>query len=180
MITILPFLIGLLSPTIIPVVYIEGVMGAGKSTLIDYIDMNLKNVNYIIIREPETWINLSWATVEQRQRSQQFILFDMTKMVGLALQQKNISLIIMDRSPWSVCNVFMKMDASHLLSKQMCNFRKDFKHYIIYIQIKAEIAHSRLQNRNRSMDSHIPLEYIQLQEKLFNDSNITHEASLVV
>lgn len=184
MIHIVPFLLGVLTQNsaITPVVHIEGIMGSGKSTLINYIESNLSSskYNYIIIREPtSTWTHLKWITPEDNQQSQQFILYHMEKMLTEALQNKSIDLIITDRSSWSVCNVFMKMHPNNL-SENLCNLKNGLKSYIIFCNVHPETAYSRLQKRNRQGDSQIPLSYLNFQNKLFHDANITTVASLVV
>ena len=41
-------------------------------------------------------------------------------------------------------------------------------------------AHKRLSKRNREGDAQIPLSYLQLQNKLFNQANIATKASLII
>jgi thymidylate kinase len=180
---IIPFLLALIAkhPHSTPIVHIEGIMGSGKSTLINYIDENLshQNINHQIIHEPtEIWTRLNWTTLESRQQSQVFILYHMNHLLLQALQNKN-DIIIMDRSPWSVCNVFMKLEHIDSFSVKLCSLG-DLTNYIIYQSISPRRAHKRLSKRNREGDVQIPLSYLQLQNKLFNRANIATKASLII
>ena len=87
----IPFLLALIAkhPHSTPIVHIEGIMGSGKSTLINYIDENLshQNISHQIIHEPtEIWTRLNWTTLESRQQSQVFILYHMNHLLLQALQ----------------------------------------------------------------------------------------------
>lgn len=180
---ILPFLLTLIAKHehSIPVVYIEGIMGSGKSTLVNYIDENLsQNISHQIIREPtEIWTCLNWTTLESRQQSQLFILYHMNTLLLHALRYKT-DIIIMDRSPWSVCNVFMKLEQIDSFSLKLCSLEDDLNDVIIYQNISPIHAHKRLDKRNRKGDEHIPLSYLQLQNKLFNQASIATKAALII
>lgn len=180
---VIPLLLTLIAkhPDSTPIVYIEGIMGSGKSTLINYIDRNLskRNITHQIIHEPtEIWTRLNWTTLESRQQSQMFILYHMNHLLLQALGTRK-DIIIMDRSPWSVCNVFMKLEHINSFSVKLCSLG-DLTNYIIYKRIHPKSAHKRLAKRNREGDDQIPLSYLQLQFKLFNQANITTKASLII
>lgn len=148
------------------VVHFEGPMGVGKSTMLNETNGALQKagINACVVEEPTMeWIDLfhqhSYHSV------QRIILVNMLTNI-IKYQNENCSFILMDRSPWSVCNIFMPLVTPiPKESIKMCNYTTPGK--IIHITAPVDDVIQRVYTRNRTGEHAIPKEYIQQQANLF-------------
>lgn len=168
---------------------IEGVIGCGKSTVIDM----LNNDGYKSFPEPiNDWTLLSkfyenpslYAGPIQMQ-----ILFSYNKMFHNTLSKHPLAII--ERSPWSSRYVFAEMhtrngnisESQQLLYESyydLVSFKPD---YIIYLETSSKIAYDRYLMRNRSSEADMSTTYIkelnEMYDEAIKNTSIDIELSIV-
>lgn len=183
---------------------VEGNIGAGKSTFLRLVEKHLPSVS--VLYEPvAAWQQVSsgesilenfykdphrWAytmeTASMTSRAQEH----------LRIESSNHPFQIMERSIYSGRYVFAQngFDVGFLtslewriynewftfLTKDICQLPQGF----IYLKVDPEVAYKRIQKRQRSAESSIPLEYIKQIDKcheefLLNKRNVCPELSSV-
>ncbi len=162
-----------------PIVFIEGNIGAGKSTFVKILQKYLPNL--IISLEPCD----EWQNVQNYNLLHEFykdpvcwgLLFQIyASMTRIRKQQKDSACAqivhMMERSWFSDRYCFAQMlhdsgKIDHLgwaVYEQMWDWymrNTDMPLGFIYLQVAPEICLSRLKERNRSEEAGVPLEYLQ-------------------
>ena len=174
-------------------IYIEGNIGAGKSTVVDYLNKTLSKDKFDFLVEPVSkWLNykdengcnlLDNFYKNQKRWSYTFqMCSSMTRIHDV--QSKNRLLgdrhLIIERSIYSDKNCFAELcyDNKKINDMEwaiyndwykwlMFEFNKDIKaDYLIYLKCPPEICEARINKRKRPEETGIPLEYLrQLHEK---------------
>lgn len=165
---------------------IEGNIGAGKSTLIEYLKEKLVNdENIIFVSEPlDMWqtiqdnngVNMLTKFYENQDKyafSFQVMAFAtrLLKMKGEMKKKPNARIIICERSLEADYNIFAKMlhDDGKI---ETINYKVYLQFYdlykdefptkgLIYINAGPETCQQRINKRNRSGEEGIPMEYLQ-------------------
>jgi deoxyadenosine/deoxycytidine kinase len=182
------------------VIAIEGLIGAGKSTLMSILKQKLSHA-YFIDEPVDEWIAMRdeqgknlletfYSDMKRWSYTFQNIAY-ITRMNRLVeALTKNSSLILMDRSLTGDKNTFTKMlEQDGFISKiemdaynKWCDFfNKYFGSKVcmkyVYLQCDPEVAHKRIQQRGREEENTIPLDYLKRLHKahedwLLNDKNV--------
>jgi deoxycitidine kinase/deoxyguanosine kinase len=163
------------------IITIDGNIGSGKSTLVDYLKRHLKNV--VFLQDPvHLWEEIKdengMSMVEkfyQNQEKYSFSFQIMAFISRLAILRKAVrenpeAVIISERSLFTDRHVFAKM-LSDQKKIESVNFKiylnwfdefaKDFPvHKYIYIECKPEICQERIKKRSRTGEETIPLDYL--------------------
>ena len=188
------------------IISIEGNIGSGKSTFVDYLRRNMENV--ILLQEPvNQWTEIKDSDGEsilskfyKDQHSYSFPFQMMAYISRLALLKKTVeenpdSIIITERCLLTDREVFARMlynegkieDVNYQIYLMWFNtFYDDFPiSRFIYLRTSPETAFERVQKRNRDGES-IPLEYLTachhhheqwLYSKTYNKDVITIDAN---
>jgi len=157
------------------IIYLEGNIGAGKTTLIDILkDKKIPNCVFVdepFYEEKELFDNY-YADMKRWGLTFQLYIRSMRYQNLKNKLNNNYGYIIMDRSQETDKNVFAKM----LYDKQIIN-TFEWKIYnsinyvipnktkTIYIDCSPEIALQRIHKRNRPQESNITLEYLSEVDK---------------
>ena len=175
------------------VVSIEGNIGSGKSTILEFLKKRFKdNKSIAFLSEPvDVWREIKdedgidLLTNFYKNQEKFSFHFQMAAYISriaaitkLQENNKEIKLIIVERSIWTDKNVFAKMlydDGKiskleyNIYLKWFDEFSKLINHSLnIYIKTKPEVAFDRVKKRNRSGET-IPLEYLQKCHKYHNE-----------
>ena len=183
------------------VVAIEGLIGAGKSTMMNILRKKLENKAQFIDEPVDEWIAMRdddeknlletfYGDMKRWSYTFQNIAY-ITRMNRLAdALRGDTSLILMDRSLTGDKNTFTKM-----LKEDGCISRMEMEAYnkwcdffqtyfgsnvqmkYVYLRCDPEVAFKRIQNRGRDEESTIPLEYLKRlhnahEEWLLNEENV--------
>lgn len=183
------------------VVAIEGLIGAGKSTMMNILRKKLENKAQFIDEPVDEWIAMRdendknlletfYSDMKRWSYTFQNIAY-ITRMNRLAdALRGDSSLILMDRSLTGDKNTFTKM-----LKEDGCISRMEMEAYnkwcdffqtyfgsnvqmkYVYLRCDPEVAFKRIQNRGRDEESTIPLEYLKRlhnahEEWLLNEENV--------
>jgi deoxyadenosine/deoxycytidine kinase len=175
------------------IISIEGNIGSGKSTLIEYLKDKYKNNNKIVfLREPvdewesikdENGINmLEKFYADQEKYSFPFQMMAYISRLDLlkkAVQKNPGAIIVTERSLFTDKMVFARMlfDSDKIESvsfqiylKWFHTFADEFPiHKIIYVKTNPEICNERINKRSRDGESNIPLDYLITCDKYHND-----------
>ena len=166
---------------------IDGNIGSGKSTLVDYLKQNLKdigNYNVIFLQEPiEIWNkikDLDGTSILEKYYSNperySFAFQMMAYITRLSTLRKafreapNNTIILTERSLHTDYNIFAKMlhDSGKIEEVEYsiyCNWFYEFIDELgisgfIYLQNSPEVCYSRIQSRNRKGEENISIEYL--------------------
>ena len=173
---------------------IEGNIGSGKSTIIDYLKEKYKNnTNYKIVFLPEPVDE--WETIKDEenntilqkfyydQKKYSFTFQIMAYISRLNLLRKTIKenpgkIIISERSLFTDKYVFAKMlyDSGNMESIQYQIYNKWFESFLdlapvskmIYLKTDPKVSYQRISIRNRNGEENIPYEYIENCHKYHN------------
>ena len=174
-------------------IYIEGNIGAGKSTVVNYLNNNLSKDKFDFLVEPvNQWLNykdesgcnlLDNFYKDQNRWAYTFQMCSfMTRIHDIQAKNKMLldKHLIIERSIYSDKNCFADLcfDNGNInaMEKSIYNdwyewlmkeFIDDIKaDYLIYLKCPPEICEARINKRKRPEESGIPLEYLrQLHEK---------------
>jgi deoxyadenosine/deoxycytidine kinase len=161
---------------------IEGNIGSGKSTLIEY--LKKQNVNYYYLEEPVSVWNeikdLSGVTILEKYYKNpvkySFSFQMMAYISRLSFIKHAIanlpseSIIISERSIYTDREIFAKMlyeagTMEHIEYSIYLKWFDEFKTFgldgIIYVQTSPETCNNRILERNRKGEESIPLEYLE-------------------
>jgi deoxyadenosine/deoxycytidine kinase len=183
------------------VVAIEGLIGAGKSTMMNILRKKLNEKAQFIDEPVDEWIAMRdendknlletfYSDMKRWSYTFQNIAY-ITRMNRLAdALNGDASLILMDRSLTGDKNTFTKMlQEDKRISKiemeaynKWCDFFQKYfgsnmKMKYVYLRCDPEVAFMRIQLRGRGEESAIPLDYLKRlhkahEEWLLNDENV--------
>ena len=168
-----------------PLVYsIEGNIGTGKSTFLEKLKQHYKDDDSICFLGEPTQV---WDTIKDKNgitilekyyKNQERYAFSfqmmafISRLTGLkeALKNEKYSIIIMERSLFTDCNVFAKMlyDDKKIEDIEYTIYQKWYDDFIkdlpsisfIYLRTEPIISFNRVKERNREGET-IPLEYLE-------------------
>lgn len=163
---------------------IEGNIGSGKSTIIDYLKENYKNKNIIFLPEPvNEWENIKDKnnnTILQKfydnQKKYSFAFQMMAYISRLNLLRETIKnnpdkIILSERSLFTDKYVFAKMlyDSENMEDVEFQIYNNWFNSFLdlapiskmIYLKTDPKISFNRISVRNRQGEDKIPYEYIE-------------------
>ena len=188
--------------TMLPIVIsVEGNIGSGKSTLLEKLKERFSdNDSIAFLPEPvDVWREIKdesgvdLLTNFYKDQDKFSFHFQMAAYISRIAaitkiqENKNIKLIIVERSIWTDKNVFAKMlyddkKMSHLeyniYLKWFDEFSKLINHKMnIYVKTTPEVAFERVIKRSRSGEI-IPLEYLQKCNK-YHDRCLLHNSHII-
>jgi len=151
-----------------PIITIDGNIGAGKSTILNYLN---NNYNIYIDLEPLD----KWKTFLDNIYNNKKNYFNFQIRVWLDrswIQEKDLnSIIIMERSPYFIRNTFNKyMYENNLITNQENNIINELynksdiiwkSNYYIYIRSDPEKCLERILKRGRDNEKEISLDYLK-------------------
>ena len=171
------------------IISLEGNIGSGKSTCINYLKNKLlnndENINIHFVQEPvdewneikdsggESILEKFYADQEGYAFSFQIMAYitRLRKMLQIIEHCNNNSIVVCERSLETDKYVFAKMlyDNKKIRDIDWCIYNYWFNTFlekiktnlIIYIQTSPENCHKRIIKRNRKGEENIPLEYLQ-------------------
>ena len=174
-------------------IYIEGNIGAGKSTVVDYLNKTLSLDEYDFLVEPVSkWLNykdedkcnlLDNFYKNQKRWAYTFQMCSfMTRIHDIQAKNRlsTSKKLIIERSIYSDKNCFAELCYENKQINKMewaiyndwynwlmLEFNKDIKaDYLIYLRCPPEICEARINKRKRPEEAGIPLEYLrQLHNK---------------
>lgn len=183
------------------IIAIEGNIGVGKTTLIEYLKQFDKlNYKSIFVPEPiDTWINLRdddnnnilGKFYEDKKRwgySFQNLIYYTRMIITIdALKQTDKSVIFLDRSLGTDKNVFEKMLYDDKYIGKIENNLYDLWDYfyekyitqtskknIIYLRCDPQVAYERIQKRGRDEEMSIDIKYLEKLHR-YHENWITKE-----
>lgn len=186
---------------------IEGNIGAGKSTLIEFLKDKLVNdENIIFVSEPlDMWQNIqdnngvNMLTKFYENQDKYAFPFQVMAFATRLLKMKNemkkkpkAKIIICERSLEADYNIFAKMlhDDGKIETINYNVYLQFYELYkdefptkgLIYINANPETCQSRINKRNRSGEEGIPLEYLQKCHKYHEEwiTNYEHKENMLI
>ena len=174
------------------IIYLEGNIGSGKSTLINFLQEYIeeKNIDADVILEPvEEWMKTEDSNQKnilqhyyQDQKKFGFAfqinaLLSRVKKVEEQIKNSNKNVHFIERSIFTDKNVFLEAnyqtgnitEIEYVIYHQWFDWiLSNFKHQpsgIVYLNTSAEICNERINQRNRSGEEGIPLDYLVMLEK---------------
>lgn len=177
------------------IIAIEGNIGAGKSTIIDYLGKQLEgNQEVILLKEPvDIWesikdTNTGENILEKFYKDSGKYAFSfqvMAYVTRLSLIRDAIrnnpdcKVIICERSLDADRNIFAKMlyddgqieDIHYQIYLRFYNeYVKDYKiDGVVYIDADAEVCHNRIKKRSRDGESGISIDYLQKCKNYYDE-----------
>lgn len=167
---------------------IEGVIGAGKTTVCNELEVNIKNLNIgnmkvKILKEPvDLWCKLGLLDRFYKDQNRWAFTFQVTALVTKCMELMNLeenTIYIIERSPYTDLNCFAKLCniSGSIDQMEMTIYNLYFKHFIseletkciikfIYLKTSPEICMERIKKRNRTEEKDIPIEYLISLEEL--------------
>ena len=166
------------------IISIEGNIGSGKSTLVDYLKNNYTDKNIVYLQEPvDEWNNIkdeNNITILEKfyanQTKYSFAFQMMAYISRLDLLRNSIknnpnSIIITERSLFTDKYVFAQMlyDSKKMEKIEYEIYNKWFNSMIdlaplskvIYLKTEPDVSYNRIKKRNRDGENQIPFEYIK-------------------
>jgi deoxyadenosine/deoxycytidine kinase len=166
------------------IISIEGNIGSGKSTLVDYLKNNYTDKNIVYLQEPvDEWNNIkdeNNITILEKfyanQTKYSFAFQMMAYISRLDLLRNSIknnpnSIIITERSLFTDKYVFAQMlyDSNKMEKIEYEIYNKWFNSMIdlaplskvIYLKTEPYVSYNRIKKRNRDGENQIPFEYIK-------------------
>lgn len=163
---------------------IEGNIGSGKSTIIEYLKNNYKNNNIIFLPEPvEQWENIKdkndnsiLQKFYSNQKKYSFAFQMMAYISRLNLLRDTIKnnpskIIITERSLFTDKYVFAKMlyDSENMEDVEFQIYNNWFNSFLdiapiskmIYLKTDPKVSFERIAKRNRNGEDKIPFDYIE-------------------
>jgi deoxyadenosine/deoxycytidine kinase len=183
------------------IICIEGNIGVGKSTLIEQLQINMTDTDFIF--EPvELWKNIKDSNNENMLQKfyndqerwaysfQTLAYITYMKEIEDKLKTSKTSNIVLDRSLDTNKYIFEKMlydnkkisEIEHQMYNLWFNFyndyvRKEFNNIIVYLRCKPEVALGRIKKRGRNEEQNIDIDYLNQihqyhDEWLLNKDNV--------
>ena len=174
------------------IIYLEGNIGSGKSTLIQFLQDYIleKGIDADVILEPvEEWQKtqdsqntniLQHYYQDQKKFGFAFqinALLSRVKKVDEQITNSKKSVHFVERSIFTDKNVFLEAnyqtgnitEIEYVIYHQWFDWvLSKFKHHpagIVYLNTSADICHERINQRNRSGEEGIPIDYLVMLEK---------------
>ena len=174
------------------IIYLEGNIGSGKSTLINFLQEYIeeKNIDADVILEPvEEWMKTEDSNQKnilqhyyQDQKKFGFAfqinaLLSRVKKVEEQIKNSNKNVHFIERSIFTDKNVFLEAnyqtgnitEIEYVIYHQWFDWiLENFNHRpdgIVYLNTKPEICEQRINQRNRNGEEGIPLEYLKTLDK---------------
>lgn len=168
---------------------LHGTIGAGKSTILSYLE---KELNVVIIPEPvKEWGDALNEFYENKKGSveklQLTILDSMEKIYDniMQLQKEGVKSVYIERSPWDVINIFMPSNKHKFESEEKYNeivdkfaelgqrLAKNVKsRKMIYVRVDLATAIKRVKNRGEDIDEKYQRILLKSHEDSINDNFI--------
>lgn len=170
-----------------PIIFIEGNISGGKTTLLDEINKKMSNIK--VIYEPvDTWRQIGLLDEFYKDQKRYGYTFQniafITKMMILDnLEDVKNKIYIIERSPFTDANCFGKLcyENGNMNKMEWIAYNMWYQHYIsefenkyknlikfVYLKTDPKVCINRIKIRNRNEESNIPLEYLEAL-------NIKHE-----
>jgi len=184
------------------IISIEGNIGAGKTTIIEQLEKQYKDIKTIlVVREPvDVWENIKdsdgesilakfYKNPEKYAFSFQVMAFvtRLSLLRNLIKENPDCKLIICERSLAADKNIFAKMlyddnmidEINYKIYMQFYNeYKNDFKlNGLVYIHAEEDVCYNRVHKRDRTGEDIVSLEYLKKckeyhQNWLVNKNNI--------
>jgi len=170
---------------------IEGLIGAGKTTLCNEIENNIENkdINSMkikILKEPvDFWREVGLLDRFYKDPKRWGFTFQLTALVTKCVELMSLednTIYIIERSPYTDLNCFAKLCnmLGSIDDMEMRIYKLYFQHFItelenkcsikfIYLKTSPEICMERIKKRNRIEEKNIPIEYLVSLEQLHNE-----------
>lgn len=170
---------------------IEGLIGAGKTTLCnelkEYIgSLNIGNMRVKILTEPvDYWRELGLLERFYKDQTRWAFTFQLTALVTKCIELMKLddnTIYIIERSPYTDLNCFAKLCnmSGSLDDMEMSIYKLYFEYFIsqietkcsiqfIYLKTSPKICMERIEKRNRIEEKSIPIEYLVSLETLHNE-----------
>lgn len=188
------------------IIYLEGNIGSGKSTTIQFLKEYIldKNIDADVILEPvDEWektqdSNSTNVLQHYYQDQKKFgfafqinALLSRVKKVEDQIKKSNKSVHFVERSIFTDKNVFLEAnyqsgnitEIEYVIYHQWFDWiLSNFKHQpagIVYLNTSAEICNQRINHRNRTGEEGIPIEYLEMLEK-YHHKWLQNETSIPV
>ena len=173
----------------IPVIFIEGGIGSGKSTLVKELQLycNNNNLKILTVQEPvDSWVNIKNNEginiieafyADQHKHSFSFQMLAYISRLQLLQEsyfkalKENYDFIVCERSLYTDKNVFCKMlyDEGKIDEYGYQIYNKWFEYFqsfltnfhFVYLKTDYTICFERVNKRNRNGEENIPLEYLE-------------------
>lgn len=187
------------------IISIEGNIGAGKTTIIEQLEKQYKDIKSIlVVREPvDVWENIKDSNGEsilakfyKNPEKYAFSFQVMAFVTRLSLIRKLIKenpdckLIICERSLEADKNIFAKMlyddkqidEINYKIYMKFYNeYKNDFKlNGLVYIHTEENVCYNRVHKRNRKGEEVVPLEYLKKCKEYHQDWLINKKNILVI
>ena len=174
------------------IVSLEGNIGAGKTTLVRYLKSHTFNKPIVFIEEP---VDI-WNTVKDNEGKtalehfyenktkysfpfQMMAYISRLSLIKKTIEQNPHAIIFMERSLQTDKNVFEKMlyDDEHINTIEHQIYKKWFEEFseianlthIIYLSSTPQTSFARVQNRSRTGENSITIDYLTKCHKYHND-----------
>ncbi len=164
------------------IIYVEGNIGTGKSTFLKNLDNDVlkRQYKYDVIYEPvEDWQNIGildkFYTDPERYcyLFQSYCLFTRFKLLKRIDKKDNLDFVFIERSIFSDKHVFANgckqigqmNDIEYQIYNSWFNHFNTIhptSYYHIYLRLDPEVCLQRINTRNRSEESGIKIEYLNL------------------
>ncbi len=174
------------------IISVEGNIGSGKSTILEYLKKKYNNDNIVFLQEPiSEWEkikddnnNTILTKFYNDQKKYSFAFQMMAYISRLDILRKTIKenptkIIISERSLFTDKYVFAKMlfDSSNMETVEYQIYNNWFNslidlaplHKMIYLKTDPKISFDRIIKRSRTGENNIPFEYIENCHKYHND-----------
>lgn len=155
---------------------IEGNIGSGKSTILQYLS---KSPNVEVYPEPvEKWTNfrgdnlLEQMYANPTQHATNFQLYAMQTMLQIHLNEQSKSIKVMERSIYTIKHCFLElMKQNDVITSQTYNILNEWISLLqkqlpinverfVYLRTDPEVAFQRVQSRGRPEEKNISMSYI--------------------
>ena len=171
---------------------IEGIIGAGKTTLCIELEEkirsfhNSQNMEIKILKEPvDFWRELGLLDRFYKDQKRWAFTFQLTALVTKCMELMNLddnTIYIIERSPYTDMKCFAKLChmSGNIDDMEMDIYKLYYQHFIkqleskcaiqfIYLKTSSEICMERIKKRNRIEEKDIPIEYLNSLELLHNE-----------
>lgn len=171
---------------------IEGLIGAGKTTICQELQENINqflettNMKLKILKEPvDYWRELGLLDRFYKDQNRWAFTFQLTALVTKCMELMKLdddTVYIIERSPYTDLNCFAKLCnmSGSIDDMEMNIYMLYFKHFIsqletkcaiqfIYLKTSPEICMDRIKKRDRAEEKGIPIEYLISLEKLHDN-----------
>jgi len=171
---------------------IEGIIGAGKTTICSELEKSISNLPNIldmdikILKEPvDYWRELGLLERFYNDKKRWGLTFQLTALVTKCMELMkldNNTIYIIERSPYTDMKCFAKLChmSGDINDMEMDIYKLYYQHFItqleskcaiqfIYLKTSSEICMERIKQRNRIEERDIPIEYLNSLEELHNE-----------